>query len=98
MKNLQTVSGVFFFCLGAIYFLLALVTYNQQFLPTSQILFNILDLPFALVALLYGGSSLWTALDEHQAQTTLSKTLILGLGIVIFSTLLVINFAFTDAI
>ncbi len=98
MKNLQTVSGYFFFGIGSAYFLLALFAYNKMFFPQSQILFNVFDLPFAFVALLYGGSSLWITLDESKIKSSFPKFILLFWGVVIFAAIVVVNFMFPDVI
>ncbi len=86
-KNIQEVSGYFFFSIGIIYFLLALFVYNKVYLPKSYILFNIIDIPFAFVSLLYVSTSICLYLDKSiykNYKILIFITACLLLGIIIY--------------
>ena len=96
MKNLQEVAGYFFFSIGSIYFLLALFVYYQMYYPHSQIIFNVLDIPFAFVALLYGASSLSVSLEENDIHSKGAEIGIFLVAFLAFVAVLGVNILFRD--
>jgi len=96
MKNLQEVAGFFFFIVGSIYFVLSLLVYNHYAVPLSQVLLQVFDLPFILVALLYGGASLSLSLDQNNMTQIGGKIIIFGGVFIIFTGAVAINLLFLD--
>lgn len=95
LKNLQIVTGLFFYLLGAICFLLIFFLHNQFFGDLPLLILKTLDLPFAFNSLLYGGLSLRFALGENVKSDMLDAVLMF-LGVFIFAVVVYLNFAFTD--
>jgi len=85
LKNLQDVSSFYFFVLAFLYIAMVLSIRNG-FLPDVNVsLMRILDMPFALVALLYGGTSLALQLsfDEQGQLKDKSWTKVIFVGVFI---------------
>lgn len=97
LKNLQIVTGVFFYLFGFVFFILALLIHNQFNGNTPLILLKTLDLPFAFIALLYGGLSLRSALGENIKSDMLDAVLMF-IGVFLFALIVYLNFAFPDFI
>jgi hypothetical protein len=98
MKNLQEVAGYYFFGLGITYFLLALFVYNKLYLPQSEVVFNVLEIPFTFVALLYGASSLCLSLEENDLYSSTAATLVFSLAGVVLVGVISLNLFFPDVI
>jgi hypothetical protein len=94
-KNLHDASAIYFFLLGFIYVLAAL-SFRNGFMPDLAIVaMRILDVPFAMVALMYGGSSLYLQLaDEKQETASPWIMVIFAFCLVLFGAVVFINFAF----
>ena len=98
MKNLQEVAGYYFFSLGTSYFLIALFVYNKYALPHSQILFNVLDIPFAFIAISYGATSLIVSLEEHNIQSKIAVIAISASAFMLFCAVIAVNILFPDVL
>ena len=88
---LHRLSGILFYLLGGSFFLSYMLHYNQV-TPFAGWWLRVADLPLALVGVLYGGTSLYLSVKPKDGD---SKSLFMIIGIpliVIFSTLLVLNF------
>ncbi|OGJ56275.1 hypothetical protein A3D88_01280 [Candidatus Peribacteria bacterium RIFCSPHIGHO2_02_FULL_52_16] len=92
LRFLHTLSGILFYVLGATFFL-AYLTFRNDIVPMwSAWWMQVADLPFGLVALLYGGLSLYLSVHGTNGK---SKVLpwIIGVPLVLlFAGLLVFNF------
>lgn len=92
LKNLQTVSGFFFFLLGSAYFCLALLLQNGYENPYFYVAFNTMDMPFAFVALLYAVSSMKMSFIEHDMESGFWNVFIILFAFALFSVVIYINF------
>ncbi len=89
---LQRVSGFFFFVLGTSFFGAWMLIRNKLWLTDAAIWMQIADLPLALSALVYGGTSLYLSLHRG-AKPPKNLEWMIGapLGL-IFVMILVLNF------
>ncbi|MDP7069350.1 MAG: hypothetical protein QF815_02380 [Candidatus Peribacteraceae bacterium] len=91
ISYLQKLSGFLFYVLGGSFFLAYMLQYNEV-TPWAAWWLKTADLPLALVGMLFGGSSLYLSVKPRGSE---SRPLFMIIGIplvVIFSTLLVMNF------
>ena len=94
VKNLHDVSALYFFVLGFVYVLLALVFRNGFFVDGALLWMRILDIPFALISLLYGGSTLYLQLNEEEETVSPWSVIIVAACILLFGLVVFVNFAF----
>lgn len=97
LKNIQNISGLFFYLLGLIIFGLILMIHNGFYAELPVIILKSLDLPFMFVALLYGLSGFRLSLGDELKSDTIDAVLIFG-GVFAFMAMLYLNFAFQDFI
>jgi nicotinamide riboside transporter PnuC len=94
-KNLHDVSAIYFFILAFVYVFAVLAFRNGLMADLMLALMRVLDIPFALVALMYGGSTIYMQIgkeDEEEASPwamVIFAVCLLLLGFVVF-----LNFAF----
>ena len=100
VKNLHGVSGFVFFVLALTYVVMVLALRNGFMADFFLAIMRILDIPFAFVSLLYGGSTLAIQVNANKAEDESSPWLLiifvaclLMLGVVVF-----VNFAFPSQI
>ncbi len=94
LKDIHDVSAFYFFVLGGLYVIAALSFRNDFLTEQMLILIRILDIPFAMICLAYGGSTLALQLynQEHQ-QFSPWVNAIFGVCLLLFLSVLFINFA-----
>ncbi len=95
-KTLHNVSANYFFLLAFIYVAAALSLRNGLY-PSSMIfLMRILDIPFMLIALTYGGSGLYLQINEGQQQDEGSAwgIVIFAICLFLFGAVTFLSFAF----
>lgn len=98
-KNLHDVSAGLFFILAFIYVFAALSFRNDFNAPLMIFLMRTLDIPFALVALLYGGSGLYLQINEGKDEGGSAwGYIIFALCIILFGAVVFVNFAFPSAL
>lgn len=97
IKNIQIVSGCLFYILGFFAFSLIFLIHNQSFANMPLIILKSIDLPFALVGLLYGLSSLRLSLGKEKKSEIMDASL-LFIGVFLFMILVYFNFGFLDYI
>lgn len=97
LKNIQSVAGLFFYAFGFALFGLIFLIHNQFYGELPIVILKILDLPFALISLLYGLSSLRLSLGDD-VKSDLIDAILIFLGVFAFILLLYLNFAFQDFI
>ncbi len=91
ISYLHRLSAILFYLLGGSFFLAYLLMKNDL-TPFAKWWLNTADLPLALVAMLYGGISLYRSVKPRNGESTsLLLTIFLPL-IVIFAALLLMNF------
>lgn len=96
IKNIQSISLVFFLITGLLHFGSAIFISNQLFLKESLIINKTMDIPFVISGLLYAFSSLrLNIVDPNQEHKVLDIILISGIIIALIG-LIVINLAFPD--
>lgn len=97
LKNLQIVAGFLFYLIGFWIFILVFLIKNQFYGEWPLVLLKSIDLPFALNALLYGGTSLKLSLGEN-TKTDMLDAILIFLGVFCFVLVIYLNFAFVDFI
>ena len=91
MIYLHRLSAILFYLLGGSFFLAYLIQFNNLS-PIGSWWLYVADLPLALVGMLYGGLSLYLSVKPRDKQSPVLFAVIGVPLIVIFSTLLVMNF------
>ena len=96
LTNLSDVSFWFFVSFGLLHLSLSFLVVQNVIKPLSWLLFNTLDLPFLMAALVYGSSRLMISMDESFEKSEFLKQLCAFLAIVIFISAVILNFAVAD--
>jgi hypothetical protein len=91
-RTLQRISATFFYLLGASFFASYLLFRNDMYAVESAWWLQRADLPFALVALLFAGTSFYRSLNRDRAFSPLLTTLTVVPLLVIFLVLVAFNF------
>ena len=94
--NLKKVALILFIVLGLSHILTGLLMTNGYLLPVSFIVNHILDIPFAMTALIYGFTSIRAGIkaDGHK----LINLIFIILSLLIFAGLVYINVFIPDKI
>ncbi len=101
IKSLHRVSAVYFFILAFAYVFMALAFRNHFLSAFILDLMRIIDLPFAFVALLYGGTTLALQINFGRSdEDGLSPwtLIVFMLCLLIFTIIAFINFVFPSII
>lgn len=98
IKNLHQVGAVLFFILAFTYMFLVLLVRGDYYLSEAIFLMRILDIPFALFSLVYGGSSLYLQVNEGRKNESILGILVFAVCILLFSMVVFMNFAFPSQI
>ena len=91
IQYLQRLTGFLFYVLGGSFFIAYMLQFNQVS-PWAGWWLKVADLPLALSGVIFGGTSLYLSVKPKDGD---SKPLYIIIGIplvIIFSTLLVMNF------
>lgn len=89
---LHKLSATIFYLLAASFFVSYLLLRNNLLLPWSQWWLSVGDLPLALSAVLYGGTSLYRSI-KHREGISWLLLIFIGLPLLAFLTfLIVLNF------
>ncbi|ALM10282.1 MAG TPA: hypothetical protein DEB30_00170 [Candidatus Peribacter riflensis] len=89
---LHRLSAILFYLLAGSFFISYLLLRNEIGLPWSEWWLKVADLPLALVAVVYGGTSLYRSVKHREGVSWLLLVL-LGLPLLAFFTFLVaLNF------
>ena len=98
-KNLHDVSAGLFFLLAFIYVFAALAFRNDFYAPVMIFLMRALDIPFAFLALLYGGSGLYLQINEGKEDAvSVWSYIIFAFCIILFGAIVFVNFAFPSVL
>jgi len=100
LKNLQDASSFWFFVLAFFYVAMVLALRNGYLADFFLSLMRILDLPFAFIALLYGGTTLTLQLNFDQTDEMRSFGWMLSIFILcllLFGAVIIMNFGFPVA-
>jgi hypothetical protein len=99
IKNLHDVSSVYFFILALAYVGMVLAFRNNFLADFFLPVMRILDMPFAFVSLMYGGTTLALQLNmEREEGTSPWVILIFLVCLLLFSAVVFLNFAFPSNI
>jgi len=91
-STLHRLSAFLFYLLAGSFFVSYLLLRNEIWLPWSEWWMNIADLPLALVAVLYGGTSLYRSIKQREG-VSWPLLILIGLPLLAFITfLIVLNF------
>ena len=94
-KSLHDVSAIYFFILAFIYIFAVLAFRNGVMLDVASVAMRILDIPFAMVALMYGGSTLYMQVgEEDEEETSPWAMVIFAICLLLFGFVVFPNFAF----
>jgi hypothetical protein len=96
VENIRKVSLVFFIVLGTLHIFSGLMASNNYMMPTSFIMNRVLDIPFAMSALLYGLSNIYASVHEHHQK--IASYIISGIALLVFLVLIYINLLVPDKI
>lgn len=80
--------------LGLTHILSGLMFANNFFMPTSMVLNRVLDIPFAMMALVYGLLSVYVNIDEKARN--MPKIAFIAICAIIFLLLLYVNLFIPD--
>ncbi len=97
IKNLHSVSSVYFFILALIYIVMVLAFRNGFLADFFLALMRIMDIPFAFVSLLYGGSTLALQMNMGREEDEGSSPwilVVLAVCLLLFGAVVFANFAF----
>ena len=97
IKNLHSVSSVYFFVLAFAYIFMVLAFRNQFMADFCLAMMRLLDIPFAFVSLLYGFSTLTLQISigkDDEIGLSPWILIIFVFCLILFSGVVFINFAF----
>lgn len=94
-KNLHDVSAIYFFIIAFIYVFAALAFRNNFIIDYATVAMRILDIPFAMVSLMYGASTLYIQIGSDDEETTNPWVMVIfAISILLFAFVVFLNFAF----
>ena len=94
-KNLHDVSANLFFVFAFLFIGAALAFRNQFHADAMIFLMRLLDIPFAFIGLLYGGSGLYLQVNEgKEDEGSVWGIIIFALCLLLFGAVVFVNFAF----
>lgn len=93
-ENVKKIALVFFIILGSSHIVSGLMTANNYLMPISLVMNRILDIPFAMTALIYGLASIYVKMPENKHK--IANIAFGALSILIFAGLLYINLLTPD--
>lgn len=93
-ENIKKVALVFFILLGLMHIISGLMFSNGFMMPVSLIVNRVLDIPFAMSALIYGLSTIYTGLGDKKHR--LLNIVFIGFSVLVFLALVYINFLIPD--
>ncbi len=97
LQSLASVSFLFFVVLGGLHVSSSLLIAQGVINPADTLLFNALDLPFLLSALLYGSAQLSLTLEDIVGNLKVPFVICSALSVAVFAGALYLNFGFPDA-
>jgi hypothetical protein len=94
-KNLHDISAIYFFIFAFIYVFAVLAFRNGVMVDIATTAMRIFDIPFAMVALMYGGSTLYMQVsEEDEEETSPWAMVIFAACLLLFGFVVFLNFAF----
>ena len=97
LQSIASVSFIFFVVLGGLHISTSLLLAQDVLNPATTLLWNALDLPFLMAALLYGTSRLSLTLEDITGNLKIPFALSGMAALIIFGFALYLNFGFPDA-
>ncbi len=97
-KNIHNISANFFFFLAFTYVVVALLFRNDMYVNAMIFLMRVMDMPFAFIALMYGGSGLYLQINEGKEDASAWGIIIFALCLLIFGFVVFVNFAFPSVL
>ncbi len=97
IKSLHSVSSAYFFALALTYVVMVLAFRNGYMAEFFLALMRIMDIPFAFVSLLYGGSTLALQINmgvDEEGGSSPWTMAVLAVCLILFGIVVFINFAF----
>jgi len=86
------IAAVFFYLFAGSFFVSYLLLRNNLLFPWSQWWLRVADVPLALVAVLYGGSSLYRSIKRHEG-TSWPLLILIGTPLLaLFTFIVALNF------
>ncbi|MFA6528641.1 MAG: hypothetical protein WCT46_03815 [Candidatus Gracilibacteria bacterium] len=96
LQNINHIAFIFFAVLGATH-ILAMLSMANGYLPgTAKTIYQIMDIPFLLSALIYGGSAFQIGLNKIGLRSQVLTTILITFLSIIFLLALYTNFFFPD--
>lgn len=94
-KSLHNISANLFFLLAFVYVFAALAFRNDFMASFMIFLMRLLDIPFAFIALLYGGTGLYLQISEGKEETGSAWGIVIFAAcLILFGAVIFVNFAF----
>ena len=94
-KKIHEVSAALFFFLAFVYVFAALALRNDAMPSFMIFLMRLLDIPFAFIGLLYGGSGLYLQINEDREDADSPwNILIFAICLILFGLVVFVNLAF----
>lgn len=97
-KNLHDVSAHLFFLLAFAYVFAGFALRNGFYMGPIISFMRILDIPFAFISLIYGGSGLYLQINKGRASESVWGVLVIAACLVLFGFAVFVNFAFPSAL
>ena len=98
-KNLHDVSAIYFFILAFIYVFAALSFRNSFMIDYATVAMRVLDIPFAMVSLMYGASTIYMQIGSDDEESTNPWIMVIfAICILLFAFVVFLNFAFPSKI
>jgi len=93
-NNIKKISLILFLIIGTIHITSGLMFANGYLMPTSMIINRVMDIPFAMTALIYAFMNIYTNINEKYRKIS---TITMGtITLLIFIILLYINLFIPD--
>lgn len=110
LKNLHTVSEILFFILGGLYLTAFVFIKNNFFVWEAELFVRFADIPFALVCIIFGITSLRLSFTHHMIENERDENseelmeapildaILIIIGLALFLSVVFLNFAFEDLV
>lgn len=93
-ENIKKVALALFLLLGTVHIISGLMFTNGYLMPTSMVINRVLDIPFAMMAVVYGCMVIYTGIDEKKRKGASIAMIVVSL--LIFAILIYINLFIPD--
>ena len=91
-RYLHQLSGLLFYLLGTLFLLMYLCHANGWLGTTPMNFFEVFDLAFMFIAMLYAGTSLHLSIRQPGTRAIASAVFIFGILLIIFAYLFTLNY------